>query len=313
MELKAYFLVGPTACGKSEVAEYLADLRGYSLVSADSMQVYKDLDIGTDKPSKANLNRYTYYCIDLVKPSECFSVAEYYREAIKAIKMENERNRDVIVVGGSGLYINSLIYGIAALPGVDSERKRWWEEALRNYGISYVLEKLKDINRNIWEEIKDKKNPRRVLRAILLAEAGIKNLPDNWKKASKVTLTGLRREKEDLVERIKKRVDDMFKRGLIEETENVLKKYGKISATALQAIGYKEAMEVLRGYCSVGEAKEKIIRNTFKLVKKQMTWFRHQCNVVWIDVKKDDKVEDIAFKVESVWQRIGACKLEILF
>ena len=303
---KAFFLVGPTAVGKTSVGQYLAERNGSDILSADSMLVYKDMDIGTAKPTAAERENVTYWGMDMVEPSDTCSVGAYLEHAARAFTS----GKPVLVVGGTGLYVKCLLEGLAALPPADPRLRNELEQLYREKGLETLQEKLKTSDPARYDRLKDKKNPRRLVRALELAALSAADGP-SWKGPSNVPLVGLKMDSARLYDRIRQRVVRMYRDGLIEEVRRLKERYRLLSKTALQAIGYAEALAVLDGQYSQKEAVELTTIRTRRLAKRQMTWFRRQANVQWLEIEIDAPIEETAGKVKELWKRYGETPLSI--
>ncbi|MBN1268854.1 MAG: tRNA (adenosine(37)-N6)-dimethylallyltransferase MiaA [Kiritimatiellae bacterium] len=300
----AFFLVGPTAAGKTAVAHHIARADGCEILSADAMLVYRGMDIGTAKPSEAERAEVRYWGLDLVDPNQPFSVGAYFEHARAVCMAAAERGRRLIVAGGTGLYIKCLTEGLDPLPAADEALRRQSEDVLEREGVAGLQAALRVRDAAAYTALADKQNPRRLIRALELAGRGARRAR-GWSGPSAVPLAGLRMKPDALHARIRRRVEAMFAGGLLEEVRALEGHYGRLSKTAAQAIGYKEALAVQRGECTVEEAREVAIRRTRQLAKRQMTWFRHQARVAWVDVESDTPVEVMASRVREIWDRHG--------
>ncbi|MEN8255188.1 MAG: tRNA (adenosine(37)-N6)-dimethylallyltransferase MiaA [Verrucomicrobiota bacterium] len=309
----AFFLVGPTASGKSAVAQYLAERGGQLIVSADSMNIYRGMDIGTAKPSAVARGKADYAGIDLAEPTDKFSVASY----LDAVRPTFESGREIIVSGGTGLYIKCLTEGFDDVPP-ENTALRAELEALDFQSLEKrAQEEASELYSQLTED--DRQNPRRLVRILERTAAGSAASADRqasrlryegrWNSKSKPTLVGLRVGREALHKRIEQRVEQMYAEGLLGEAEELIKL--DLSPTALQAIGYAEAFAVLKNETTLEEAKEKTVIRTRQLAKRQMTWFRNQLNVEWIDTAEFQPLEKLAAAVSSAWKKHGATSLEI--
>ena len=264
MNASAHFLVGTTASGKSAVAQYLAERDGRLIVSADSMNLYRGMDIGTAKPAAADQSSVDYVGIDLAEPTEKFSVANY----LDAVRPAFESGREIIVAGGTGLYVKCLTEGFDDVPPENSALRAGLEvldfPALQQRAQTDAAELYSKLTED------DRQNPRRLIR-ILEKEVPTEK---KWNSNPKPTLVGLRVERAVLHQRIEQRVEQMYAAGLLDEARELIKL--DLSQTALQAIGYAEAFAVLNHEMTLEEAKGKTIIRTRQLAKRQMTWFRHQ-------------------------------------
>lgn len=282
----AFVLVGPTASGKSSVAQLLAEQIGAPLVSADSMNIYRGMDIGTAKPSFSERGNVLYFGIDLADPTESFSVGDW----LSAVKPAFEQT--VIVAGGTGLYVKCLLAGLDDLPAADAELRARAEKM----PLAELQAEAKNAAPEAYEALTDKENPRRLVR--LLEHGGVSNA---WKQELP-TVVGLHVERDILHKRIAARVEQMYSAGLIDEARGLIDL--ELSSTAEKAIGYAEAFAVLRGEMTEAEAKEKTVIRTRQLAKRQMTWFRHQLNVEWIDTADFQTLEKLVEAVSNVWKPV---------
>jgi tRNA dimethylallyltransferase len=304
MRRTAHFLVGPTASGKSAVAHLLAEQMGARMVSADSMNIYEGMDIGTAKPAAVERGRVDYFGVDVVLPTSCFSVAAYLNCVAPAFDGE----RPVIVSGGTGLYVKCLIEGLDEAPS----ENRMLRAELESLPIELLIERVRQDAPDFYGQLTDddRLNPRRLVRVLERKAAGQSLVQSpSWGAGEPPRVTGLRVDRTVLCDRIEARVRRMYADGLLAEAARLIEQ--PLSKTALQAIGYAEAFAVLRGRCSESEAQERTIIRTRQLAKRQMTWFRNQLNVEWVDVAADDSVENLAQRVLAVWNRIGWVKVRI--
>ncbi len=264
-------IVGETASGKSQLALDLAKRFNGEIVSADSWAVYKDFDIGTAKPSKKDQNAIKHHLIDVVDAKDGFNAALYQKLANKAIDNIQSRGKLPILVGGTGLYIDSVIYDYGFLPSVSNE-----ERARRNIkSLTELLEEAK--NSEIDLSSIDTRNKRRVIRAL---ESGGRR-PTNQNLRSNTLIIGLRVDRGDLKKHINKRVEQMLKSGLETEVRQLAEKYGW-NAEPLKGIGYYEWRDYFEGTQSLEQTKERIIVNSLKLTKRQRTWFKRNNSIQWV-------------------------------
>ena len=252
------------------------------------MQIYKDMDIGTAKPSKEEMQGIKHYLIDIVSPDERFSVADFKKEAKKAIKEILEKGKTPIIVGGTGLYVDSLIYGIEYQDiEFDEKYRNYLEERTRTEGLEKLYEEAKRIDKTAIEKI-SKNDKKRILRILEIYHATGKNKTEQEKLSRSKPVEydykvyALKWDREKLYERINKRVDIMIEQGLIEEVEKIKEKYTKFP-TAMQGLGYKEVVEYLENKITKEEMIEKIKQETRRYAKRQMTWFRKNKQTIWLD------------------------------
>ncbi len=309
---EAFFLVGPTAAGKSAVAQYLAEQDGGDILSADSMLVYRGLDIGTAKPSRAERERVRYWGVDLVDPIEPFSVAQFVAVAGEAARETARAGRRLIVVGGTGLYIKALLHGLATLPTTNPAGRERWQSLLRAGGIDALRDELRARAPQWLAGLSDPDNGRRIVRALELVEAGVAIPPASWACPGEFpTITGVTASREILERRIRERVDAMYRGGFLDEVRRLLEHRGLAEwPTAAQAVGYVEAMDCLAGRLTEDAARERTVIRTRQLAKRQMTWFRHQCRVDWIEVDGAG-VASMAARVRQAWAASGPTPLAL--
>lgn len=288
----AFVLVGPTASGKSSVAQRLAEQGGVPLVSADSMNIYRGMDIGTAKAPVAERGSVDYYGIDLADPVESFSVGDWLRDVRPAFS-----DACPVVAGGTGLYVKCLLAGLDDLPAAD--------EALRARAEKMTLAELQAEAQKAAPEaflaLSDPENPRRLVRLLEQSCRPGSLTRRRWREELP-TVIGLHVERSVLHKRIAARVDEMYADGLIDEARGLVDL--NLSSTAEKAIGYAEAFAVLRGDMSEAQARERTVIRTRRLAKRQMTWFRHQLNVEWVDTAKFQTLEDLASEISRVWKPV---------
>lgn len=292
---KVIVICGPTASGKTALSIELAKKINGEIVSSDSMQIYKYMDIGTAKPSKEEMQGVKHYLLDFVEPNKRYSVAEYKKDAEKAIEEIISKGKTPIVVGGTGLYVDSLIYGIEYQNiELDEKYRKELEEKAQKEGLEKLYEEAKKIDPQAMEKISsnDKKRIIRVLEIYKATgktktEQEIQSRKNGVKYDYKVFAINMDREK--LYERINKRVDIMIEQGLIQEVENLLKKYNEFP-TAMQGLGYKEVVEYLQGKTTKEEMVEKIKMETRRYAKRQITWFKKNKQIIWIEPQDLQKI-----------------------
>jgi tRNA dimethylallyltransferase len=283
--VKGIVILGPTAVGKTDLSIRLAKLLDTEIISADSAQVYKGMDIGTAKVSEEEAKGVPHYMIDIVEPISKYNVGEYQREVNKLLEKFEKENKIPILVGGTGLYINSVTNGLAELPESDPELRK----ELMSKAPEELYEILKKVDPQGAMEIHPN-NKRRVERALEVyyltgqpfSVVSKKNIKKNNFEFIKI---GLERDREKLYERINLRVDLMIKGGLIEEVKNLYNKYGD-NLRKINIIGYSELIEYFKGEITLEEAIEKIKQNSRRYAKRQFTWFKNDPDIIWFDVNK---------------------------
>lgn len=287
---KVVVICGPTASGKTALSIELAKKIGGEVVSCDSMQIYKDMDIGTAKPTIEEMQGIKHYMIDILSPDERYSVADYKVQAKKAIREIIEKGKTPIVVGGTGLYVDSLIYEIE-YPNIqfDEKYRTKLEKQVEEKGLEELYKKAEEIDPEAIQKI-SKNDKKRILRILEIYHATGKNKTEQEKKSREkepefdYLVYGLNMPREKLYKKIDLRVDVMIKQGLIEEVEKVYKKYRKFP-TAMQGLGYKEVVEYLNNNLTKEEMIDKIKQETRRYAKRQMTWFRKNKQTIWLDTE----------------------------
>ena len=274
---KLLIILGPTASGKSDLAIKIAKLFNGEIISADSRQVYKEMNIGTAKPSKGNIR---YHLLDIIEPDKRFSAAQYKELACKAIKDIQNRNKLPILCGGTGLYISSIIedWQFPEVPPQEKLRKELEEESIKQ--LFKIYQKLDTEGAKSI----DKKNKRRLIRAIEVCKANNKPFWQQRKSGKSLfntLLIGIELPKEQLRERIAKRIKKMIKMNLETEVKVLFKKYGWIPS--LQTIGYQEWKEYFNNKLNKKEVQDLIELHTVQYSKRQMTWFKKMKNIQWIE------------------------------
>lgn len=296
----AIYIAGPTASGKSEVALLVAERLNGEIISVDSMQVYRGMDIGTAKPSAEERRRVPHHLIDIVEPRESFDVARFLQLARKAEEEIRGRGRRPIFCGGTGLYFKALVAGIGGSPAASAQVRAEIEQI----PLATLLEELERSDPETFARI-DKSNPRRVMRAVeVIRTTGQKYSSQraDWTALNQSgRWFGLQRERSDLISRLEARVEIMFAHGLVDETRKLLEKGLEENRTASQALGYRQVIEHLHGEHSLAETKELVKQKTRQYAKRQMTWFRHQLALEWLPVTNESKAAEIA---ERIWKRL---------
>lgn len=297
MKKKILVIGGPTAVGKTELSIDLAKRLNGEIISADSMQIYKYMDIGSAKISKEEMNGVVHHLIDVVDPSINFSVADYKEQGEKAIKEIISRGKLPIIVGGTGLYINSLTCNMTFTEAEkDEDYRRELERLAEEHGNNYIHEMLKDIDPISYKEI-HANNRKRVIRALEVYKltgnpfSSYNAGEDFYKSEYDVHYYVLTMDREKLYERINLRVDIMMEKGLLEECIK-LKEMGYTSSMqSMQGIGYKEILYYLEGNVKLQEAINMIKQGSRNYAKRQLTWFRRDKRVTFLDKDKLSYVE----------------------
>jgi tRNA dimethylallyltransferase len=299
MSPSVVFILGCTGCGKAGLGRELARRTGAEILSVDSMKIYRGMDIGTAKPSPAVLAEIPHHCVNIVDPTQEFSVAEFVRHAEAAIADIHARGRHVLAVGGTALYIKGLVEGLFEGPSADIELRRRLKDEARSHGNVVLYNRLQAIDPVAAERIhvNDLLRLVRALEVYELTGTPISVLQTQWamqRKRFDCAFIGLRRDPADQSRRINQRVHRMIDEGLVDEVESLVRTYQTFSGTAGRALGYAEILEYRSGVCSLAQAVEQIKINTRQFAKGQRTWFRRFREVDWIDLSPDDTATQVA-------------------
>lgn len=291
-----FFLVGPTAIGKSTLAVRLARKLKCEIISLDSMQIYKGLDILSSKPSERMRKAIAHHLLDIASPNQNFDAALYRKSALKKIGEIHSRGKIPLFTGGTGLYMSVLIDGIFKEVKSDQAlRKKLYAQA-KGRGGDYLYRKLEAVDKTAAGKIHPH-DLRRIIRALEVYRITGKPISELWKKRSGLSdkydlkIFGLNKYRQDLYNDINARVEKMFQNGLVNEVKKLLRK--KLSLTCVQAIGIKEIRGYLEGVYDLSAARELLKKNTRNYAKRQLTWFRKDKRVRWIDAGKADALKEI--------------------
>ena len=295
------FLAGPTAVGKSAVALALAEKIGGEIISVDSMQVYRGLDIGTAKPTAAERARVPHHLLNLCELNEAFDAAQFIRRAQKAVEEIQSRGNTPIFCGGTGLYFKAFLDGLGEAPPADEKLRVELEAS----PFAALLTELRERDPAAYEKI-DKQNPRRVIRAVEVIRLTGKKFSEQraeWKSEARsqkpeAGIFCFTRQADDLHGRINRRVDEMFARGLVAETERLLKHGLAENKFAMQAIGYRQVVEHLRGERDLAATIELVKIRTRQFAKRQLTWFRRHGNCAWLELQREIAIEQIVKSIQ---------------
>lgn len=293
------FIIGCTASGKGKLGAELARRTGGEIISLDSMKVYRRMDVGTAKPDRQIRAEIPHHMIDIVEPSEEFTVARYVAMTDQVIQAINRRGRPVLVVGGTPMYFKALTQGLFDGPGADPAVRDQLHKESEAVGLPAMHDRLAAIDPAAAERIHPN-DRRRIIRALEVYEltgVPISRLQAQWdqdRTRYDCIVLGLRREKEDQSHRINERVRRMIDQGLIDEVQNLLAEPQPLSETARKAVGYAEIINYLESRCTLAEAVEMIKINTRRLAKAQRTWFKRFLDTRWIDVEADADVPRVA-------------------
>ena len=284
---KVIVICGPTASGKTTLSIQLAQKINGEIISSDSMQIYKDMNIGTAKPDQQEMQGIKHYLLDFVEPNQRYSVADYKKDAENAIEDILQKGKVPIIVGGTGLYVDSLIYGIE-YPNIefDENYRKELERRVEKEGLEKLYEKAKKIDPQAMKKI-SRNDQKRILRVLEIYNATGKTKTEQEIESRKnevkydYRVFAINMDREKLYDRINKRVDIMIQKGLIEEVENLLKKYNEFP-TAMKGLGYKEVVEYIQGKVLKEDMIENIKRESRRYAKRQITWFKKNKQTIWI-------------------------------
>lgn len=302
MEIPLLVIAGPTASGKTELGIKLAERIGGEIVSADSRQVYRFMDIGTAKPSMEERRRVRHYMIDIVNPDEEFTAADYVKGAGKAVREICREGKVPVMAGGTGLYVRAVVDGIFSGPGSDTEIRKKLEEEAKKKGLSCLHERLGKIDPDASLRIHPN-DRRRIIRALEIYETTghpISRLQKDGRKRKReydVKMFGINRSREELYKRIDERVEKIFREGFVEEVKMLMDMgYGE-NLISMEALGYREVIHFLNEKMNLEEAKGKIKKDTRNYAKRQLTWFRKDERINWININRREKFEDAVERV----------------
>ncbi len=297
---KVIVIAGPTASGKTSLSVELARLFDAEIINADSMQVYRGMDIGTAKPSIKERQGIPHHLLDVVNPDQEFNAAIYRDMAASAAFDIINRGKRVLVVGGTGLYIKSLLGGLFQCPPSSPEIRQSLQREWEVEGPRALYRRLECLDPQSARKIHPNDRVRiiRALEIISLTD----RLPSDLSRQHRFSdrtfnplKISIKREREELYRRINTRTTAMINQGLVDETESLLRRGYSPRLKPLQAIGYKQAVEYLQGHCSIHEAGEKIRRETRRYAKRQLTWFRADPEYTWVD---PSRIDQLAKKIE---------------
>lgn len=281
-------IVGPTGVGKSGLALEIAEESGGEIISADSMQVYRYMNIGTAKPTAEERGRVGHHLIDMVDPDGEFNAALFVRDSRRVIERLHHEGKRIFVVGGTGLYVRALVGGLFAGPGADHELRDYYHDICDKYGKTYLHGLLKRRDSRATERI-HVNDTVRTIRALEVLESTGKSIvtmqQEHGFKDSvyDYRIIGLERERGNLYEKIDKRVEQMMAEGLVDEVKELIRMgYGK-SLRPMQSMCYRHIYEYIEGGCDRDEAIRLVKRDTRRYAKRQLTWFKRDVNTTWLD------------------------------
>ena len=292
-------ICGPTAVGKTTLAINLAKKLNTEIISADSRQFFRELTIGTAKPSIKELNEVKHHLINSLSVYDDYNVGVFEKDALAILKNIFSKKNTAILVGGSGLYIQAICNGFDEVPSANKEVRKQIIEQYEKEGIEYLRTTLKKLDKEHYDKV-DQSNPHRMIRAIevclttgkrysQLRQQENKNDNKNIREFN-IIKVGLTIEREKLYEKINARVDDMMQKGLLEEVKQLAGKIKNEKLNALNTVGYKELFDYLNGMHDLPRAIDLIKQNTRNFAKRQMTWFKKDKDIVWFNPNNEDKI-----------------------
>jgi len=305
-------IVGPTATGKTDLSVRVARNLGAEIVSADSMLVYRHMNIGTAKPTPEETKGVPHHLIDVADPGEMYNVSRYSHSAVKVIELLHRRKKLPILVGGTGLYVKAVIDGYNfSKVGTDPELREKLTKECENLGSEALHHRLKKVDPETAARLHTN-DVKRVIRALEVFYLSGRTLSSDAGKLEKspynILMYGLTMDRKELYSRIEQRVDKMLGQGLVDEVKGLLDKGYSSSLTSMQGLGYKEIILYLNGALSLGEAVDLLKMNTRRFAKRQLTWFRRDGRIRWIDVGQrtaEEVSEEITKAAEGVFKPVS--------
>ncbi len=292
-----FVLLGPTAVGKTELSLRLAEFLGSPIINCDSRQFFREMKIGTAPPTPVEMERVKHFFVGTLGLQDYYSAAQYEQEALQLIKELSKTHQNLLLSGGSMMYIDAVCNGIDDIPTVDAETRQFLHERLEKEGLDILLQELKLVDPEYYELV-DKKNHKRVVHALEIYYTSGKNFSSfktNTKKERpfRIVKIGLRRERTELFGRINQRVEKMMKDGLLDEARRL---YPYRNENSLNTVGYKELFDYLDGKWDLTTAVERIKKNTRVYAKKQMTWFQKDKEITWFHPNDYAEIEKFVTK-----------------
>ena len=304
-------IVGPTGVGKTDLSIRLAKKLNGEIISCDSMQIYREMDIGTAQPTKEEMMGIPHHMIDIVNPDESYNVDKYVDNSSECIKDVFSRGNTPILAGGTGLYADSLLGGISFVKTEgDEEYRNYLFDLAEKEGNEYVHKMLETIDPVSFKAIHPN-NVRRVVRALEVYKCTGNTITYHNEMSKKEPspynplIFGLTRHRDELYERIDKRVDIMVEKGLVKEAENLYNKGYTTDLTSMQGLGYKEFIKYFEGEMSLSEAIEILKRDTRHYAKRQLTWFNRNKDIVWINLSEMTDDEAFNFALEKSLEHLN--------
>lgn len=307
MERKIIVIVGPTCSGKTRVGISFAEKLQTEIISADSRQIYRHLNIGTASPTAAELAKIKHHFINFLEPDENYNVSRFETEALKIIDGLFEKEKIPVVVGGSGLYIEALIDGIFNLVNVDEEYREELKQKRESFGNQFLYEELVKIDPESASKMLPQ-NWKRVMRALevfYITGEPIWKFQKNYARNVDCEFIqfGLNWEREKLYRNIERRVEEMMTNGLVDEVKNILAKGYTKNLNALNTVGYKEVISYLENEITLERAVELIKRNTRRFAKRQLTWFRKDERIKWLPIESEFDLDNAVTSILKEYYR----------
>lgn len=308
--LDCWYLTGPTAAGKTAVGLELAERIGAEIVSLDSMAIYQGMDIGTAKPTAADRTRVSHHLLDLVPPTEEFSLSQYIDAAHDAIADIRSHGKEVLFVGGTPLYLKSLLRGVYQGPPADWQFRQQIDEELKDVGIEALHQRLAMLDPLLASKLHPH-DKRRIIRALEVFRQTGQPLShqqvhfDEGRPAEQCRVFSLRWERGELHRRIEARVQSMFAAGLVEEVRGLLSKHGGLSRTASQAVGYREVVELLASQSSaepvsLDECSQRVTARTRQFARRQETWYRALSEITFVPLSEPFSPASVADEIVAI-------------
>ena len=284
-------ITGPTAVGKTALCKDIAEHFGIPIVNADSRQIYREMKIGTAAPSEAELLQVQYYFVGTLALDDYYSASMYEQQAVALLEELFKDNDYALLSGGSMMYVDAVCNGIDDIPTVDDETRTLMKQRLADEGLECLCEELKQLDPEHWA-IVDRRNPRRVVHALEICHMTGRTYTsfrkrETRKRPFRIVKIGLNRPREELYERINRRVDQMMQDGLLEEARRL---YPQRTLNALNTVGYKEMFAYLNGTWTLEEAVERMKGNTRRYARKQLTWYKKDPDIRWFHPEEKEEI-----------------------
>ena len=294
-------ITGPTAVGKTELTIRVAQQFGIPIINADSRQLFRELKIGTAAPTDEELRQVHHYFVGTLGLSDYYSASLFEQQVLEILQREFTQHDYAIMAGGSMMYIDAVCNGIDDIPTVDDDTRNLLKRRLANEGLEVLVEELRQLDPEHYE-IVDKQNPRRVVHALEICLMTGKTYTSFRKQEKKqrpfrIIKIGLNRDREELYQRINRRVDQMMAQGLLQEAERL---YPQRSVNALNTVGYKELFDYMDGRWSLEEAVERIKGNTRRYARKQLTWFKRDDSLRWFHPDQQEDILNYILHYEAI-------------